>query len=254
MSETLTYTEESSTELSADEQESLAVGEQMQQEQETLLAGKYNSPEALEKAYLELQQKLGSNEETPAESAEEPAEEPAEESTEKNQQNIFDSLWDEYSSDDGVSENLINSLKEMDTAELAEMYLQQRSQTAPSDFTDDQVESLQQVVGGSEQYGSMIEWAKSNADPNEIELFDKVMEGGDAASAYFAIRAMGQRWAESVGYEGDLIQGKAPRKSDGNKFRSQAELVTAMNDPRYESDPAYREDVIQKLGRSELNF
>lgn len=250
MSETLTYTEESSSELNADEQESLAVGEQMQQEQETLLAGKYNSPEALEKAYLELQQKLGSREETSTEPVEEPAEEPAEESKE----NIFDSLWNEYGSDKGVSDELINSLKEMDTTELAEMYLQQRTQSTPDDFSDDQVESLQQVVGGAEQYGNMIEWAKDNADPNEIELFDKVMEGGDAASAYFAIRAMGQRWAEAVGYEGDLIQGKAPRESAGNKFRSQAELVNAMNDPRYENDPAYRDDVIQKLGRSELNF
>jgi len=79
MSETLTYTEESSPELNAQEQESLALGEQMQQEQESLLAGKYNSPEALEKAYLELQQKLGSNEETTAESVEEPTDEPAEE-------------------------------------------------------------------------------------------------------------------------------------------------------------------------------
>ena len=189
MSETLTYTEESSSELNADEQESLAVGEQMQQEQETLLAGKYSSPEALEKAYLELQQKLGSREETSTEPVEEPAEEPAE----KSKENIFDSLWNEYGSDKGVSDELINSLKEMDTAELAEMYLQQRTQSTPNDFSDDQVESLQQVVGGAEQYGNMIEWAKDNADPNEIELFDKVMEGGDAASAYFAIRAMGQR-------------------------------------------------------------
>ena len=250
MSETLTYTEESSSELNADEQESLAVGEKMQQEQETLLAGKYSSPEALEKAYLELKQKLGSREETTTEPVEEPAEEPAE----KSKENIFDSLWNEYGSDKGVSDELINSLKEMDTAELAEMYLQQRTQSTPDDFSDDQVESLQQVVGGAEQYGNMIEWAKENADPNEIELFDKVMEGGDAASAYFAIRAMGQRWAEAVGYEGDLIQGKAPRESAGNKFRSQAELVAAMNDPRYENDEAYRADLLAKLDRSDINF
>lgn len=250
MSETLTYTEESSSELNAEEQESLAVGEQMQQEQEGLLAGKYNSPEALEKAYLELQQKLGSNEETPTEPVEESTEEPAEEYA----NNIFDSLWNEYESDDGVSEDLINSLKEMDTTELAEMYLQQRSQTTDSDFTDDQVDNLQKVVGGAQQYDSMIEWAKDNADPNEIEMFDRVMDSGDAASAYFAIRAMGQRWAESVGYEGNLIQGKAPRPDSGNQFRSQAELVSAMNDPRYESDEAYRNDVLEKLERSNLNF
>ena len=48
--------------LTAEEQDSLAVGESMAQEQETLLAGKYKNAEELEKAYKELEQKLGSNE------------------------------------------------------------------------------------------------------------------------------------------------------------------------------------------------
>ena len=37
----------------------------------------------------------------------------------------------------------------------------------------------------------------------------------------------------------------------GDNFRSQAELVRAMSDPRYENDPAYRQDVIDKLDRSD---
>ena len=55
--------------LSEDEQNSLEVGEQMQQAQDNLLAGKYKNAEELEKGYLELQQKLSNQEE------EEPAEE-----------------------------------------------------------------------------------------------------------------------------------------------------------------------------------
>ena len=50
---------DSPVELNADEQESLAIGEEMQQEQDTLLAGKYKSTEDLESAYIELQKKLG---------------------------------------------------------------------------------------------------------------------------------------------------------------------------------------------------
>ena len=58
MAEELTINGEDITEgLTADEQESLQIGEQMEQEQESLLAGKYNSPEQLEEAYLELQKK-----------------------------------------------------------------------------------------------------------------------------------------------------------------------------------------------------
>ena len=47
-----------------------------------------------------------------------------------------------------------------------------------------------------------------------------------------------------------MYTGKAPvQKSD--IFRSQAELVEAMSDRRYERDPAYRQDVIEKLERSD---
>ena len=50
-----------------------------------------------------------------------------------------------------------------------------------------------------------------------------------------------------------MLTGKAP-KSSGDVFRSQAELVQAMSDQRYDNDPAYRQDVIAKLDRSDLEF
>ena len=55
------------------------------------------------------------------------------------------------------------------------------------------------------------------------------------------------------GYEGRMLSGKAPRSS-GDVFRSQAEVVAAMSDPRYDADPAYRQDLIQKLDRSDVDF
>ena len=72
MAETLTMepnVEKTSIEnLSAEEQDSLQVGEKMQEAQDNLLAGKYKNAEELEKGYLELQQKLSNNkEEAPAE-------------------------------------------------------------------------------------------------------------------------------------------------------------------------------------------
>ena len=49
--------------LTADEQDSLAVGEEIVEQQEQLLAGKYKDAQELEKAYVELQKKLGDKEE-----------------------------------------------------------------------------------------------------------------------------------------------------------------------------------------------
>ena len=79
-------------ELNADEQDSLAVGEELQQEQEQLLAGKYKSAEDLESAYLELQKKLGESQ---------PSEEPTEETAEEPEAttNILDTLWNESQSE-----------------------------------------------------------------------------------------------------------------------------------------------------------
>ena len=50
-----------------------------------------------------------------------------------------------------------------------------------------------------------------------------------------------------------MYTGNAP-VSAKDVYRSQAELVAAMSDNRYDSDPAYRQDVIEKLERSDLNF
>ena len=256
MSETLTYNDDSASnsELNADEQESLSIGEKMEEEQSSLLAGKYDSPESLEKAYLELQQKLGqsSNDSQPEEVTEEDSDNIPEK---EYSSDILDRLWEEAQSDgDEYSEELSEKLSDMTVEDLANLYLDYRQKSDESpDFTDNEVSQLQSIVGGTENYSQMISWAKDNIDQNEIQLFDAVMEGGNAASAYFAIRSLSQRWVEAQGYEGELLQGKAA-KSTNSQFRSQAELVQAMSDPRYDSDDAYRSDVMNKLSNSNLSF
>ena len=55
------------------------------------------------------------------------------------------------------------------------------------------------------------------------------------------------------GYEGRMLTGKAA-ETRGDVFRSQAQLVKAMSDPRYDNDPAYRQDVVEKLNRSDIDF
>jgi hypothetical protein len=50
-----------------------------------------------------------------------------------------------------------------------------------------------------------------------------------------------------------MLTGK-PASNKQDAYRSQAEVVRAMTDPRYENDPAYRQDIYDKLERSNLNF
>ena len=51
-----------------------------------------------------------------------------------------------------------------------------------------------------------------------------------------------------------MVTGKPPKSSKGDVFKSQAEVVRAMGDSRYEDDPAYRQSIMDKLERSDINF
>jgi hypothetical protein len=237
-------------ELNADEQESLQLGEEMEAQQDQRLAGKYKNAEELEAAYLELQKKLGdqSSKEEPEET---PEETPEEESSDSS---LLDQLWEQAQADNYNDETL-QQLAKADPTELAKMYLEYRSKAQQStgpQMTDADATNLRNAVGGDEKYNEMIGWASDNLTAQEIELYDSVMERGDPASAYFAVQALAYRYQDANGVEGNLVQGKSPATSGG--FRSQAELVQAMSDPRYDSDPAYRQDVTRKLERSNIAF
>jgi len=248
---TLTYdgAESAPGELNAEEQDSLQVGEQMVAEQESLLAGKFQNQEALEQAYLELQQKLGSSNDDSGEVEDEP--EYLEADT-----GFLDALWDEASSDN-ISDETMATLSEMDSTDLANMYLEYRNnaeqQSTTADLSDESISSIQESVGGSNEYAAMIGWAQDNLSEQEIEMYDSVMDRGDPASAFFAAQALRYRFNETVGTDGQMLTGSAS-SDNADSFRSQAELVTAMSDPRYDNDPAYRNDLLSKLDRSDINF
>ena len=260
MAETLTM--ESNVEttsvdnLSAEEQDSLQVGEQMQQAQDNLLAGKYKNAEELEKGYLELQQKLNTKQEEPAQ--EEEVEE--EESTaEEAEANILDQLWEEAGTEEGYTQESLEKLRKMSVDELAQMHLEYRDsvtkeQPQDKDFSEADIKELKGVVGGEENYANMIQWAQGALNEQEIKMFDAVMAKGDPLGAFFAVRALGYAYNDAVGYDGKMVQGKPPKQSS-DQFRSQQEVVRAMADPRYDEDPAYRMDVMEKLERSpNVNF
>ena len=79
-----------------------------------------------------------------------------------------------------------------------------------------------------------------------------MIETGDLNQINFALQALTTRYTDAMGQDGEMLQGK-PAASQST-FRSQQELIQAMNDPRYDDDPAYRQDVLNKLDRSDISF
>ena len=232
-------------ELNSDEQESLQIGEEMAKEQDTMLAGKYKDAQELEAAYLELQKKLGEGGETPE--ATEDTEEVEEQAA-----SLFDRLWEESQSDE-FNQDTLQELSKADPADLAKMYLEYRNNVTNTEISDDDANALKNTVGGEQQYSQLMQWANENLDSSEIDRFDAVIDSGDVNAAYFAIQALSYKYGDAVGVEGKLVQGKAPTDTFKG-YRSQAEVVAAMQDPRYDQDPAYRQEVMAKLERSNVNF
>ena len=222
----------------------------MEQAQEQLLAGKYKNAEELEKGYLELQQKL-SNKEQPVEQ-EETQEETQEEAAETS---LLDRMWDEATSGKEFSEELTKELEGKSPQEIANMYLDYRQANEGAepevnrDFSEADIKELKGVVGGEQNYANMIDWAQKSLNEQEVKMFDAVMERGDPLAAFFAVRSLAYAYNDAIGYDGNMVQGKAPRQSN-DQFRSQQEVVRAMADPRYDEDPAYRRDIMEKLERS----
>ena len=261
MAETLTMESKVETtsidNLSEEEKDSLQVGEKMEQAQEQLLAGKYKNAEELEKGYLELQQKLSNNKE------EAPAAEQAEETTEETEaeQTVLDRIWEEATSREEFSPELTEEISKMSATDLANMYLDYRQanegaepQEGGRDFSQEEITQLKGIVGGDKNYTNMIDWAQKSLNEQEVKMFDAVMERGDPLAAFFAVRSLAYAYNDAIGYDGNMVQGKAPRQSN-DQFRSQQEVVRAMADPRYDDDPAYRREIMDKLERSpNVNF
>lgn len=266
MAETLTYdnspdTVSTTENLTADEQDSLEVGTKLVEQQDQLLAGKYKNAEELEKAYVQLQQKLGDNTketpevtdkevETPEDSTE--SEEDTKDQEPTDDYSLLEKLWEEAQT--SYTEETTDKLSAMGVEEVVNMHLAYRKNvednfTPQRDLSEVEMKDLQEVAGGPEEYKSMLSWSNDNLTEQEVGMFNQVMQRGDPLSCFFAIRALSYRYEDSVGRTGEMVTGTAPKESK-NIFRSQAEVVSAMSDKRYDNDPAYRNDIMEKLKRS----
>ena len=280
--------------LTPDEQDSLQVGEALEQEQNNLLAGKYKTAEELEKAYGELERKLGeqgnkdseTNDKTEVSASDEVSQEKKE--TSEDAQDFYledgkvnyDSVNREYGEQLGdifknsevdpwsiskhfhdnngtITEDMYSQLENAGLArQTIDAYLDGRraeSGYANEDLTNRQIDSVRDSVGGKSEYDKIVGWAGQNLSKEDIESFDTLISSGNVGAIKLAVNGLKSQYETANGYEGKMYTGKAPQTSS-DVFRSQQELVAAMSDPRYDEDPAYRQDVIEKLDRSDVNF
>ena len=234
MSENITITE---AETGPEAPQAEAPQDNQPSERPEWLPEKFKSPEDLAKSYAELEKKLSSPaEETPPEQA------PAEEIP----QVEFNKFAEEFSEKGELSTDSFSELEKMGyPKEMVETYIKgmQASEAADS-------KAVMQVAGGEDGYKELTDWARDNMEARELELYNQ-MVGTGTDNAKMAVEWLMSKREVAGGIEPNLLSGRATG-APKQEYRSTAEVVRDMQDPRYKTDSAFRQDVENKLARSSV--
>ena len=217
------------------------------------LPDKFKSPEDLVESYRQLEQRLGrQGQQEPGETELPDEYQDAEQGLQEAEQVVenagldFQVLADEYAENGELSAEAYEALSESGIPQqIVDQFIE--GQEAKVQLMQSQAYNL---VGGERQYNEMVNWASNNLSEQEIEAFNNNLSTQDAAQVNFAIKGLYTQYAMSQGVAPNLVQGQGQARPGG--FQSVAQLKEAMKDTRYKSDPAYRNEVMQKLSVSNI--
>jgi hypothetical protein len=154
----------------------------------------------------------------------------------------FDDFYKEYLDNGSLSDETYETLESKGISkEVAENYI--KGQEA---LKEQVISSLQQEVGGTDNYTKMIEWASENLSNEEQQAFNQTLE--NEISARFAIQGLYSRYQSA---NPRLIGGKSVGASTSNQgFANKTEMMQAMASQKYKQDADYRAEVQRKLASS----
>ncbi len=234
-----------------------------------LIAGKFKTAADMVNSYKELEGKLGAIDQT-REEPEGNAEETEEQETETNDSEFnaeeyygegLASVLEEvgidpqdisnrFAENDEISEDDYSKLSEAGfSKQIVDTYLDGLRNAGMAGEVDAQ--GIKDSVGGEESYGQMVSWAMENLPAEEVQAFNKLTDTGDGPAIKLAVQGIYSQYNNAMGVEPSLYSGRAST-SGPTPFRSTAEVVTAMSDPRWEKDVSYTENVKARLAGSNV--
>lgn len=207
------------------------------------LPEKFKSAEDMAKAYASLETKLGQG----AQEEEAPTENPTEVAELLDSRGLdFSEFQQEYYDNGTLSNDAYVALDEAGfPPSMVDSWIAGQDALAAQ-----QTGEMYSLVGGADEYATMVQWAKDNLPPEEVDAYNATMSEQSPNVIKMAVQGLFARYRSMA--EPNLIQGGTNSASTGGKFESTAQMTAAMRDPRYASDPAYRQAVATKLQKSSL--
>ena len=106
-------------------------------------------------------------------------------------------------------------------------------------------------VGGQDRYQALMGWAVNNVDEARTQAFNAALQSGNEGSILSQLKGIQYDHMLATGYEPKLTGGRAP-SNEVQGFSSEAQVIRAMQDPRYQDDPAYIKEVEQRIAVSNV--
>jgi|TARA_R100000479_G_scaffold174840_1_gene124144 hypothetical protein len=208
------------------------------EERPSWLPDKFSNAEELAKAYGALETKLSQRQEVKQEEKTDmKIQEPQEPESKPGQ---FDKYYDEFAKEGKLTETSYGELQKLGLdRQVVDAYID--GQTA---LADQRTNSIMSTVGGKEQYNEMIDWASKNLSSDEIKAFNSTIDTGTLEQAQLAIAGVQAKYS-SNNAEPNLFSGNNADSNVG--YRSVGEMLRDINDPRYSTDSAFRQDVENKV-------
>lgn len=242
-----------------------------------LILGKFKSQADLEKAYKELERKVGQPKDSEPEvmKPEDYSKEWATETFGEELANRFETAGfnpieldqriaaGKVSIEDAATELAKASGLSQSVAETYLRGLRGGEGDGATGMNDDEQRQVLEKFGGEEKFRDLARWAKANAPEEQVKAYNEVLQTGNrqavelALWAFQALRDAAEgRSTEKPLVEPQLISGSAPT-STANKFESQAQALQAMNkrndmgERLYDVDEAYRKKVATMIANSD---
>ena len=115
-------------------------------------------------------------------------------------------------------------------------------------------ESMFKQVGGEDRYKAVAGWASTNLPQERLTSFNQALESGNQSQIINQLKGLQYDHMMATGYEPRLARGTSAAQSSAVPFESEAQVVAAMSDPRYQNgprmDPTYIKEVEQRMKAS----
>ena len=208
-------------------------------EEQELILGKFKSQEDLIKAYSELEKAQSSRQDKPSN-------EQGEAVSEANVSSAIQTASDAFYENGELSEDNFKALEQSGIPrEFVEAYVRGQEATMEAE-----VSSITNSIGGQENYDAMVQWASANLPEAEVDSYDDIVSTGTTDAATMAVKGMYARYLSENGGSSMNIAKGGTSGAAIQPFNSNAQVVEAINDRRYEIDPAYRAEVERRISVS----